>query len=271
MARPGIRMACTGAMATALVTVVAVLLSGCGAASTPAPPPTGASFDYQLGGAYDLGQGVDVVVRDRSAAPAAAYSICYVNAFQTQPGERGDWPDELLLRDAWGDVVLDPDWPDEVLVDTSDAEAVLAVVAPWIRGCADDGFEAVELDNLDSYSRSGGLLTRADAIVLARRLVDVAHAAGLAAAQKNAAEDAVVLHASAHFDFAIAEECAAFRECHAYTDVYGDDVLDVEYADALDAPFAVACTFRERPRAMILRDRGLVTPDDAGYVFERCP
>lgn len=266
MAPRGIRVALTGAVAAVLAVV---LLTGC-TPSTPAPPPVGAAFDYQLGGAYDLDSGVDVVVRDRTAPPVAAYSICYVNAFQTQPGERGDWPDELLLRDASGEVVIDPDWPDEALVDTSDAEAVLAVVSPWIRGCADDGFDAVEFDNLDSYARSRGLLTRGDAIVLARRLVDVAHAAGLAAAQKNAAEDAAVLHSSSHFDFAIAEQCAAFRECEAYTDVYGDDVLDVEYADGLDVPFRVVCTFRERPRAMILRDRQLVTPGDPAYVYERC-
>lgn len=266
MARRGIRVALTGAVAAVVATLS---LAGC-SPSTPAPPPAGAAFDYQLGGAYDLQPGVDVVVRDRSAAPAAAYSICYVNAFQTQPRELGEWPDELLLRDVSGEIMFDPDWPDEALVDTSDAEAVLAVVSPWIRGCADDGFDAVEFDNLDSYSRSHGLLKRGDAVVLARRMVDVAHAAGLAAAQKNAAEDAAVLHASAHFDFAIAEECAAFRECAAYTDVYGDDVLDVEYADGLDAPFRVVCTYRERPRAMILRDRALVTPEDAGYVFERC-
>lgn len=268
MVRRRSRVAHPGVLGIALAVA---LLTGC-VPATPAPPPVGAAFDYQLGGAYDLGPDVDVVVRDRSDPPAAgAYSICYINAFQTQPGELADWPDDLLLRDASGELVFDPDWPDEPLIDTSDAEAVVAVVAPWIRQCAADGYDAVEFDNLDTYTRSGGLLDRADAIVLARRLVDVAHAAGLAAAQKNAAEDAAQLHASAHFDFAITEECAAFRECSAYTDVYGDDVLDIEYADGLDAPFTVVCSFRERPRSMILRDRALGTPDDAGYVFEQCP
>ncbi len=247
------------------------LLSGC-TPSPPAPPPAGAVFDYQLGAPYEPDVSVDVVVRDRTASPAEGmYSICYVNAFQTQPGELGDWPDELLLRDAAGDVMFDPDWPDEALVDTSDAEAVVAVVGPWIRGCADDGFAAVEFDNLDTYSRARGLLERADAVVLARRLVDVAHAAGLAAAQKNAAEDTAVLHASAHFDFAIAEECGAYRECDAYTDVYGDDVLAIEYTDNLTGvSFDEVCADPEHPRSIILRDRALGAPDDEGYTFRRC-
>ncbi len=64
------------------------------------------------------------------------YSICYVNGFQTQPGELDAWPRELLLqRD--GEVVFDPDWPDEALIDTSSAahrEKIADTVIPWIEG-----------------------------------------------------------------------------------------------------------------------------------------
>lgn len=253
-------------------------LGGCAvpaesSASVPLPP-IGATPDYQLGGAYDPPSGVGVAGRDRSAEPAAGvYSICYVNGFQTQPGELDSWPDDLLLqRD--GHVVFDPDWPDEALLDTSTAqrrEQIADTVIPWIERCGDDGFDAVEFDNLDSYSRSQGALSLDDNLALAALLVEAAHGAGLAAGQKNAAEDAAVLHDRAGFDFAVTEECAAYDECGSYTDVYGEHVIDIEYTDELPRSFAEMCADDASPASMVLRDRDLVTPDDDAYTFEACP
>jgi len=267
----------------------AIVLTGCATTAAPrtptaevtanpsatgvliALPPTAGAPDYQLGGAYEPAEGVQTVARDRTDPPVEwLYSICYVNAFQTQPGESGEWPDELLLRDAEGEPVIDPDWPDEVIVDTRDAEAVAAVVAPWIEGCADDGFNAVEFDNLDTYTRTDGVLSREDNVAVATLLVRAAHGAGLAAGQKNAAEDAAVLHSEAVFDFAITEECAAYDECSAYTDVYGDAVIGIEYTDNLPVPFAEVCAQPDRPASLVLRDRDLTTPGDPAYVFELC-
>lgn len=229
--------------------------------------------DYQLGGAYDPPSGVGIVGRDRGARPAPdVYSICYVNGFQTQPGELADWPDDLLLqRD--GEIVFDPDWPDEALLDTSTGERrdrIAEAVTPWIEGCADAGFDAVEFDNLDSYTRSEGSLSLDDNLSLAGILVDAAHAAGLAAGQKNAAEDAALLQERTGFDFAVTEECAAYEECGAYSAVYGDRVIDIEYTDELPRPFAEMCADGSSPASMVLRDRDLVTPDDRAYVFETC-
>ncbi|WP_318152871.1 endo alpha-1,4 polygalactosaminidase [Microbacterium helvum] len=272
-----------------IVAVIALsaILAGCAAEvptaptddTTPTPaarialPPAGAVPDYQLGAAYDPPAGVQVVARDRTAEPAPdVYSICYVNGFQTQPGELGDWPEEAVLTDPDGDVVFDPDWPDEALLDTSSAAKrarIADVVTPWIRGCADVGFDAVEFDNLDTYERSGGALTLDHNLALATLLVDAAHGVGLAAGQKNAAEDAAVLHATAGFDFAVAEECAVYDECALYTEVYGDHVIAVEYSDtSLD--FAAACADPAAPASLVLRDRDLVGPDDDAYVFALC-
>ncbi len=257
------------------------LLTGCapgGGVVQPAAsivlPPADAAPDYQLGGAYEPSPAVAIVVRDREAAPAdGRYSVCYVNAFQTQSDDQDAWADDLLLHDGAGDPVRDPVWPDEVLLDTSTAEnraAIAEVIRPWIDGCADAGFDAVEFDNLDSASRSGGALSDADNLELAVSLVKMAHDAGLAAAQKNAAESSAPLHEKAGFDFAIAEECAAHHECAAYTDVYGDHVIDVEYLDASTQPFADACADPATPKSVVLRDRALSTPDDAGFVFALC-
>lgn len=51
--------------------------------------PANAQFDYQLGGPSRPAASVGVVTRDRTARAAAGkYSICYVNAYQTPPGEK---------------------------------------------------------------------------------------------------------------------------------------------------------------------------------------
>lgn len=234
-------------------------------------PPAGATPDYQLGGAYTVPEGVGIVGRDRGAPPVAGvYSICYVNAFQTQPGESDLWPSGLLLRNRDGSLVHDPDWPDEIIVDTRDPTAVATIVEPWITGCATDGFDAVEFDNLDTYTRTDGTLSRDDNLDTAALLVDIAHDLGLAAAQKNAAEDAMRLRAEADFDFAVVEECAAYDECSAYTEVYGTAVVAIEYTDNLPRPFADVCADEATPRSVVLRDRALVTPDQPAYAFETC-
>ncbi|WEO76824.1 endo alpha-1,4 polygalactosaminidase [Cryobacterium sp. SO2] len=237
-------------------------------------PPVGGGLDYQLGGAYDPPAGVAIVARDSTETPAAGlYSICYVNGFQTQPADTerllADSPELILTAD--GAPVRDANWPDELLFDTGSAETragIAALLLPQISGCADDGFDAVEIDNLDSYTRSAGLLTAADNIALARLLVAGAHSAELAIGQKNAADLAGSL--SGLFDFAVAEECDRWEECGLYTAAYGDQVLAIEYADDLRDDFAAACAVPGRPLSMILRDRDLVTPASAEYVYERC-
>jgi hypothetical protein len=267
-----------------VATLLVLSAAGCGTDGDTAPAMTATSpvhtqfpaapaFDYQLGGAYTPPAEVQVVVRDRTESPAdGLFSVCYVNAFQTQPGEQDAWPEDALLT-IDGEHLADPDWPDEVLLDTSTSttrDAIVEVVSPWIQGCADDGFEAVEFDNLDSFTRSHGALTLEDNLALATSLADVAHRAGLAAGQKNAAEHTTRLKDEAGFDFAVAEECAAHEECAAYTDVYSEAVIDIEYPDELPRSFREMCEDPATPRAMILRDRDLLTPEDQGYVFESC-
>src|SRR5262245_46420773 len=67
--------------------LVAALLVTSDAAAAVALPPAHAKFDYQIGGAYAPPSGVRVVSRDHDAQPASGlYNICYVNAFQAQPG-----------------------------------------------------------------------------------------------------------------------------------------------------------------------------------------
>lgn len=235
-------------------------------------PTVGAVFDYQLGGAYPPGPAVTVVVRDSTTQPATGlYSICYVNPFQTQPGTT--WPEDLLLHDTTGQRLIDPNWPDEGIVDISTpAQRTRGadLLAPTIDRCHTSGFNAVELDNLDSYTRSQGRLTPDDALAYATLLVGRAHQHGLAAAQKNTAELAERGQREVGFDFAITEECAQFDECATYTAVYNDHVLDIEYTDQVSTAFTALCADPTRAPSTILRDRQLVATNTTGYTYQHC-
>jgi hypothetical protein len=227
--------------------------------------PTGTDVDYQLGGASEPASNVGIVVRDRTEQPAAGrYNICYVNGFQTQPNERAFWrhhPD-LVLRDAEGRPVVDEAWGEFLLDLRTPAQrtALARIMGRWVRGCAAQGYDAVEFDNLDSYSRSDGLLTRRQAIRYAALLVGAAHDHGLAAGQKNLAGfDGTTIG----YDFAISEECGRYDECQRYVDDFGDQVLMIEYR-AED--FAATCTGFGATHAVELRDRDL----SPGGVHEWC-
>ncbi len=149
----------------------------------------------------------------------------------------------------------------EFLLDTGRAgkRAALAdIVGEWIDCCAVDGFDAVEFDNLDSWDRGHGLITKADNRTFARLLTARAHAAGLAAAQKNWAELSP-RGPQIGFDLAVAEECGRWRECGSYAHAYDDRVYVVEYRDQ---DFARACE-RWGSRLSIVRRNLAVTPAGA--------
>ncbi|WP_221361915.1 endo alpha-1,4 polygalactosaminidase [Streptomyces beigongshangae] len=238
--------------------------AGSGAGSVRLPPVP-AGFDYQIGGAYPPPSGVRIVARDRGADPARGlYNICYVNAFQAQPDERDDWPDDLLLRDGEGEPVIDADW-DEPLLDIgtpAKRERIAARVAPWIDGCADKGYDAVEPDNYDSYTRSRGLLSADDALSFARLISDEAHGRGLAVAQKNTVELAD-RRSRAGLDFAVVEECGAYDECGAYADAFDDRVVVVEYTDG--GLRKARAGFGDR-LSIVRRDLAVSAPGSTGYV-----
>ena len=282
--RPGGLLAALALVVAACAAQPAADLEGIAAVRSPAPtvlprvvlPPPAARMDYQLGGAYRPPAGTRVVERDRSEAPAVGtYGICYLNGYQTQPEENRWWlarhPD-LLLRDRSGRTVEDPGWPGELLFDTSTAarRAALAQVEyAWIDGCARAGHRAVEADNLDSWTRSRGLLRQDGNLALARLLNRRAHLRGLASAQKNTPELAAQGRRLG-FDLAVAEECGVYDECTAYTRAYGALVLEVEYTDNGRTAFARSCASAAGRRSIVLRDRLLTTPGRSGYAYRAC-
>jgi hypothetical protein len=247
-----------------------------GASSGPALPPVNGTFDYQIGGPYPPVSGVSIVDRDRSASPVSGkYNICYINAFQTQPGESGLWPSSVILKNAAGNPIQDPGWPGEFILDTSTAakrSTILSVLSPWMQDCKNRGFAAIEPDNLDSYTRSKNLVSRPNNIAMATLLAADAHTRGLAIAQKNDTDIAPVGKSQIGFDFAIVEECQfQSNECGAFTSVYGNQVYEIEYDDAGGATnFNAACAARGSSISVTYRDRNVVRSGTAGYVFQSC-
>jgi hypothetical protein len=265
-----------------------ILLAACLALAGPAiayePPPQNAGFDYQIGGDYPLPEGVSVVSRDwfsGAAAPDPAYSICYVNAFQTQANERGtdrpdeqsNWPRKLVLSKL-GD---DPNWGGEYLIDISTAKQrkrAAGWVQQMLRGCAEGGFEAVEFDNLDSWTRFDGTplakrvpFGKREALAYAKQLARRSHRLDLAVGQKNTVDVNERRARRVGFDFAIAEECARYDECDRYRRAHGDNVIDVEYRRR---DFSKACREVGDEVSVVLRDRNVSRPGSPGYVYESC-
>jgi hypothetical protein len=236
------------------------------------PPPVNAGFDYQISSPYQPPAGVGIVSRDHGVSPAAGlYNICYVNGYQAQPEEASWWKNthgDLLLKQN-GSIVVDQGWNEMVLDISTPAkrQALATIVDGWMADCATKGYQAVEVDNLDSWSRSQGLLTQAEAIDYATQLAAYAHSKGLAIAQKNTVEIAKAGKSQVGFDFAIAEECADYDECQGYTDVYGGRVIVIEYDSG---HFAKACAGYGATLSVVLRDRNVTAPGSSSYMFKSC-
>ena len=132
------------------------------------------------------------------------------------------------------------------------------------------GFEAVEFDNLDSWTRFDGTplaghvpfgSARRSPTPRSRRR---AHQLGLAAAQKNTVELTRRGAPAIGFDFAIAEECGRYGECEAYRRLYGDRVIVIEYRRQ---DFDAACQGVGARVSVVLRDRDVTRPGSGSYVL----
>ncbi|GLY50658.1 endo alpha-1,4 polygalactosaminidase [Lentzea sp. NBRC 102530] len=272
--------ALAGTVLTALAVAACAAVPPASGAASPAPfelPPVGAVLDYQLGAAYPPPSGVNLVTRDSTASPAPGmYSICYVNGFQTQPADRNVWLNQrghLILKGSNGKPIIDPNWPDEFLLDTSTSakrSELAGIIGATIDTCANKGFKAVEVDNLDSYLRSKGKLSVDDNLAYAKLLADRTHNRGLAIGQKNSAEQTARARSEVGFDFAVSEECHRWEECSSYSDVYKEHVMDIEYTDDLRGTFEDVCNDPDTPATTTLRDRYLVAPGNSAYAFDHC-
>jgi hypothetical protein len=251
-------------------------LAACALVAAAAPasaavtlPPLAGGFDYQIGGAYTPPAGVQIISRDVSAAPASGkYNICYLNAFQAQEGHDGDWRSDLLLRDDRGNKVVDPDWHETLLdLRTPDKRTgVAAKVKTWIDTCAAKGYQAIEPDNYDSYTRSKNLLTANHAQEYIKLLSSYAHSKNLAIAQKNTPELAGNRVANG-LDFAVTEECGEYEECGDYAGPFNNRVVNVEYTAS---GMSKGCPEWNGKISMVRRDVYVVPQGSSGYIRKTC-
>jgi hypothetical protein len=167
-----------------------------------------------------------------------AHTICYVNV-----GASEDWRSDAdaFPEDVMGSVY--PDWEDERFVDIRRLDVLGPILEARFDLCAEKGFDAIEPDNMDSWSADTGFpLTREDAIRFAKWMADEAHQRGLAIAQKNAPELTGDLVDA--FDLAITEDCAADGWCGEMQPYLnsGKPVLTAEYTDRTsEHAFVDAC------------------------------
>jgi hypothetical protein len=181
-------------------------------------PVAGQTWQWQLSGRLDLSVPAavyDVDAFDTTAAQVATLHargrkvICYVSAgsYENWRPDRRRYPASVLGRPLAG-------WPGERWVDIRRWDVLGPILRDRFATCRRKGFDGVEPDNVDGYAnRSGFPLTAADQLRFNRRVAALAHRLGLAVGLKNDVEQAAALQPA--FDFAVNEECFAYRECGA--------------------------------------------------------
>ena len=198
-----------------------------------------AYWDWQLTHPYDLDIDVRVLALDKDdhdretimgLRERGVKPVCYVSI--------GSWEEYRDDIDRFPESALgEPlgDWPGERYLDIRDAE-IGRIMKDRIADCADRGFQAVEMDNMDVYDNASGFdLSREDALAYIRELAGFAREQGLEVAQKNAPD--LVAELVDEMDFIMVEQCYVYEFCDAVAPYVaaGKDVLAVEYEeDGLD-------------------------------------
>ena len=143
---------------------------------------------------------------------------------------------------------------------------------PMIETCAGRGFDAVEYDNLDSWTRFDGTpvedkvpFGKSQAIAYAELLTDRAHALGLAVAQKNGLDlNRRQSRRRIGFDFAIAESCGRYSECQGYRALFGNRGIAIEYRRR---DFRRACRPVGDGLTVVYRDRNVTRRGSRSYRY----
>ena len=183
------------------------------------------------------------------------YSICYIEAGAQQdepdashfaPADYGNSAEQYEMQGWAGEYWFDTrgfagyHYGDSNSVLTGAAPNIAAGMAQRITGCAAEGQDAIEPDDLDGYTNRGDTgvngggwgLTQQDAQGYEAWLAFTAHSAGLAIFQKNDTDNISVNEPI--YDGAITEECNAYNDpCSEWRPYLtaGKPVLNAEYTD----------------------------------------
>ncbi len=198
-------------------------------------PAPGTTWQWQLQGRVDTSVRADVYDVDGLDTPAATVAelhaagrkvVCYlsVGSVESWRADAGAFPAAVRGRALDG-------WAGERWLDIRRLDVLLPIMARRMDVCAAKGFDAVEPDNVDAYTaRTGFPLTARDQLAYNRAIAALAHGRGMSVALKNDVAQIAALEPA--FDFAVNEECFAYRECGTYAPFVraGKAVLHVEYA-----------------------------------------
>jgi hypothetical protein len=191
-------------------------LGGAGGIAVAWRPTVGVTWQWQLMGVIDQSVSAQMFDVDLFGTPmdtvaslhAAGHPVvCYVNA-----GVFENWRPDAALYPAAVKGNDYPDWPGEQWLDVRQLSVLQPILEARMDLCRSNGFDGIELDNVDGYTNDTGFpLTAADQLAFNGALARSAHARGLSVGLKNDVEQVPDL--VGQFDFALNEQCFEFNEC----------------------------------------------------------
>lgn len=225
-------------------------------------PTVGLTWQWQLGDneidssieadVYDVDLYVPQSMIDELHAKGRMV-ICYISvgSWEDWRPDKDQFPPEVLGNDYEG-------WPGEKWLDIRQIDKLAPIMRARLDLCKSKGFEAVEPDNMETYTNNTGFsLTYEDQLRYAIWLADEAHQRGLAIGQKNAFDQ--VKDLVDHFDFAITEDIIFYNlaeDMKPFIEA-GKPVFAAEYTD-LGGNFASYCENSHKLKfSIILKNRDL--------------
>jgi len=153
--------------------------------------------------------------------------ICYISvgSWEDWRPDASQFPAEVLGKDYEG-------WPGEKWLDIRRIDLLAPIMRARLDLCRAKGFDAVEPDNIDSYTSDTGFpLTYNHQKAYNIWLANEAHARGLSIGLKN--DDEQVADLLPYFDWALTEDCFADDWCDSMTPFItaGKPVFAAEYTD----------------------------------------
>jgi hypothetical protein len=167
--------------------------------------------------------------------------ICYIDVgtWENWRPDAGQFPSALLGKSNG--------WPGERWLNISPSSGsysqLQSIMVTRFQICQQNGFDAVEPDNMDGYTnRTGFNLTAGDQLAYDEWVASEVHSLGMAVFQKNLPEQATALQP--YFDGAIDEQCNQYSECSSFRPylaaVPAKPVLNAEYKNSLYPKFCSA-------------------------------